>query len=111
MRIKECLYGYLFRKVMQLQQLQATLLHKGGAQSTYLEIIKFVLNMGGIKTTSPASFSLENKMVFATVSDSRALFASSHEQIKCCCAGLSQSCSLVGMFQVFLMQKERTQRL
>lgn len=67
--------------------------------------------MGGVKTTSPASFFLENKMFFAMVSDSRALFTSSHEQITCCCAGLSQSCSLVGMFQVFLMQRERSQRL
>lgn len=50
-------------------------------------------------------------MFFTALSDSRALFASSGEQIACCCATLSQGCFLVGMFQVFLMQRRKTQGL
>lgn len=50
-------------------------------------------------------------MVFTVLSDSGALFASSHGQIACCWAALSQGCFLLGMFQVFLMQRRKTQSL
>lgn len=48
-------------------------------------------------------------MVFTVLTDSRALFASSREQIGWCCAAFSQG--EVGMFQVFLMQRRKTQSL
>lgn len=71
---------------------------------------KICAEQGWYKTTSP-SFSLENKMFFAVLSDSRALFASSSEQTACCYPDLTQGCCLVGMFQVFLMHRRKTQSL
>lgn len=50
-------------------------------------------------------------MFFTVLSDSRALFASASEQTACCCAALSQGCFLVGMHQVFLVQRRKTQSL
>lgn len=76
----------------------------GGSTKHLFRVYKICAEHGWYKTTSPASFSLENKMFFTVLSDSGALFASSREQVACCCAALSQGCLLVGMFQVFLMQ-------
>jgi len=50
-------------------------------------------------------------MFFTVLSDSGALFASSREQITWCCAALSQGCFLIGIFQVFLMQRRKTLNL
>lgn len=50
-------------------------------------------------------------MFFTVLTDSRALFAISREQEGCCCAAFSQGCFSGGMFQVFLMQRRKTQSL
>lgn len=71
---------------------------------------KICAEQGWYKATFP-SFSLENKMFFTVLSDSRALFPSSCEQTVCCYPALTQGCRLVGMFQVFLMHRRKTQSL
>lgn len=83
----------------------------GGSTKHLFRDYKICAEHGWYKTTSPASFSLGNRMFFTVLSDSRALFASSREQTACCCAALSQGCFLVGMHQVFLMQRGKTQSL
>lgn len=70
---------------------------------------KICAEQGWYKATSP-SFSLEKKMFFTVLSDSRALFVSSWEQTACCYPALTQGWCSVGMFQVFLMHRRKTQR-
>lgn len=71
---------------------------------------KICAEQGWYKATSP-SFSLENKMFFTVQSDSGALFASSCEQTAWCYPASMQGCRLVGVFQVFLMHRRKTQSL
>lgn len=71
---------------------------------------KICAEQGWYKATSP-SFSLEKKMFFTVLSDSRALFGSSCEQTARCYPALTQGCRSLGAFQVFLMHKRKTQSL